>query len=158
MCCLRILLFFLGIIGVFTIHVVSAEIYTHTFETEGQIFEITYDFDGNLLAIDIDKESTSMLIGVYDVKDSMFEISFPPELLAAEQADFIVLVDGFETDYAIRYDEKTPHLTFPIPALTEEIEIIGTSVIPEFPFGPILVMGIVALVTVVLVQKRAVFR
>jgi hypothetical protein len=148
----------LMMIGTLVFSPAFAEAAVYTFETEGRLFEITYDFDGNLLAIDIDKESTSMLIGVYDVKDSMFEISFPPELLAAEQADFIVLVDGFETDYTIRYDEKTPHLTFSIPALTEEIEIIGTSVIPEFPFGPILVMGIVTLVTVVLVQKRAVFR
>jgi hypothetical protein len=139
-------------------HTASAEISTYTFKTDGQEFEITYDFDGKLLAIDIDKESTSMLIGIYDVKDSIFEISFPPELLAAEQADFIVLVDGFETDYTIRYNEKTPHLAFPIPALTEEIEIIGTSVIPEFPFGQILIMGVMTLVTIVLIQKRAIFR
>jgi hypothetical protein len=155
---LRIILFLIGIVGIFTMYDASADLSTYILETEGQEFEITYDFDGNLLAIDIDKESTSMLIGVYGVKDSMFEISFPPELLAAEQADFIVLVDGFEIDYTVRYEEKTPHLTFPIPAFTEEIEVIGTSVIPEFPFGPILIMGVVTLVTVALVQKRAIFR
>ncbi|MEM4391636.1 MAG: hypothetical protein QXG67_02490 [Candidatus Nitrosotenuis sp.] len=155
---MKIMLFLIGIVGVFTFHVASAEISTYIFEAGDQKFEIAYDLDGKLLAIDIDKESTSMLIGVYDVKDSMFTISFQPELLAAEQADFIVLVDGFETDYTIRYDEKTPHLAFPIPALTEEIEIIGTSVIPEFPFGPILIMGVMTLVTVILAHKRAVFR
>lgn len=148
----------IGIIGVFTIHVASAELSVHMFETEGQAFEIKYGLAGKLLAIDIDKESTSMLIGVYEVHDSMFEISFPPELLAAEQADFIVLVDGFETDYTIQYDGKTPHLMFPIPALTEEIEIIGTSVIPEFPFGPILIMGVVTAITVILAQRKIIFK
>ena len=69
-----------------------------TIEAEGESFDVSYSFDGELVAIQVDQESTSLLVGTTNVQESTLEISFPSELLAAENAEFVVLVDGLETD------------------------------------------------------------
>lgn len=126
----------------------------YNFKLDDDSFDVSYNFDGELLAIGIDQESTSLLIGTADVKESTFEISFPSELLSAEDSAFLVLVDGLETDYAITYSDTNPTLTFPIPDDTQEIEIIGTSVIPEFPLGALTIMGIVSLGVIIFSRTK----
>ena len=106
-------------------------------------FDVKYSFDGELLAMEIDKESKSLLVGLDETHESTFEITFPSELLSAENGDFVVLVDGLEEDYTITYDNGNPTLTLPIPEETQEIEIIGTSVVPEFPFGVLALIGVI---------------
>ncbi|NDB63583.1 MAG: hypothetical protein EB170_06920, partial [Nitrosopumilaceae archaeon] len=99
------------------------------------------------------------LVGLDGTKESTFEITFPSELLSAENGDFVVLVDGLEEDYTITYDNNKQTLTLPIPEETQEIEIIGTSVVPEFPFGVLVVMGVVVSVAVVFSRSRlAIFK
>lgn len=44
-------------------------------------------------------------------------------------------MDGVEVDYDITSDIDSSIITFFVPEFTEEIEIIGTHVIPEFPLG-----------------------
>ena len=131
-----------------------AEQGTQEVVAEGESFDVSYSFDGELLAIGVDQESTSLLVGLDQVRESTFEISFPSELLAAENAEFIVLVDGLETDYTATYNEGNPTITLPIPEATEEIEIIGTSVIPEFPLGVVAILAIVSAMTLVFVKAR----
>ena len=127
---------------------------TYKIEVDENTFDVSYSFDGELVAMDVDQESTSLLIGTQNVEDSFFEISFASELLSAENAEFVVLVDGLETDYTITYDGNNPALTFPIPADSEEIEIIGTSVIPEFPLGALAIMGAVSATVIILTRMR----
>jgi hypothetical protein len=127
---------------------------TYNLEAGEKTFDITYSFDGDLISIDVDKESTSLLVGTQNLKDSVFEISFPAELLSAQNAEFVVLVDGLETDYTTSYNDNNPTITFPIPADSEEIEIIGTSVVPEFPLGALAIMGIVSTAVIVFSRTR----
>jgi hypothetical protein len=127
---------------------------TYNLETGEKTFDITYSFDGDLIAINVDKESTSLLVGTQNVKDSTFVISFPAEVLSAQNAEFVVLVDGLETDYTTSYSGNNPTITFPIPADSEEVEIIGTSVVPEFPLGALAIMGVVSAVVVVFSSTR----
>ncbi|NDB32276.1 MAG: hypothetical protein EB150_04615 [Nitrososphaeria archaeon] len=130
-----------------------------TIQADGKSFDVQYSFDGELLAMDIDQESKSLLVGLDGTKESTFEITFPSELLSAENGDFVVLVDGLEEDYTITYDNNKQTLTLPIPEETQEIEIIGTSVVPEFPFGVLVVMGVVVSVAVVFSRSRlAIFK
>jgi hypothetical protein len=128
---------------------------TYKLDTDERTFDISYSFDGELLAMAIDQESTSLLVGTQNVKDSFFEISFSSELLSAQNAEFVVLVDGLETDYTTSYDGNNPALTFPIPTDSEEVEIIGTSVIPEFPFGTLAIMGAVSAMTIIITKMRS---
>lgn len=146
---------FLAIVAaISTIPLSFADQGIETIEAEGKSFDVSYSFDGELLAIEVDQESTSLLVGLDQVRESTFEISFPAELLAAENASFVVLVDGLETDYVVSYDGDNPTITMSIPEATEEIEIIGTSVIPEFPLGVLAIMGIVSAMTLVISKTR----
>ncbi len=67
---------------------------------------------------------------------------------------FAVLVNGLEVDYEILSDNNSLHLEFFVPSGTEEIEIIGPFVIPEFPFGLVLIFGTIMTV-VCLVTRRS---
>jgi len=112
-------------------------------------FELPYSLDGKLISMDIDKEAKSLLIGTTNVRESTFEVSFPPELLSAENNEFVILLDGIEAEYVITRADNMTKISLAIPVATEEIEIIGSSVIPEFPFGALAMMGIVSVVAVV---------
>jgi predicted secreted protein with PEFG-CTERM motif len=103
-------------------------------------FDIRYDFEGDVIAMAIDKEAISLLTGTENVKDTKFQIILPKDLINAENNAFAVLVNGYEVEYTVISDEETK-LTFFVPEFTEEIEIIGTYVVPEFPLGAILVLG-----------------
>jgi len=119
-------------------------------------FVLPYSFDGEIISMDVDKELPSLLIGTINVNESTFELSFPSELISAENDEFIILLDGAETDYAITHTEDMTNISFVIPIATEEIEIIGTSVIPEFPFGVLAIMGVVSAMAVVFSRTKLV--
>jgi hypothetical protein len=119
---------------------------TYSLKSDEKSFDVSYSFDGDLVAIDVDKESTSLLVGMQNVKDSIFTISFPSELLSAQNSEFVALVDGLETDYTVTYNNGSPTISFPIQADSEEVEIIGTSVVPEFPLGALFVIAMVSAV------------
>lgn len=132
---------------------------TETITIEGKSLDVSYSVDGTVLAIGVDQESTSLLVGLEETNASNLVISFPSELLAAEDASFVVLVDGLETDYTVSYDGDNPTITVPVPEATEEVEIIGTSVVPEFPLGVLAVMGVVSAVALVFSKSRlAIFK
>lgn len=104
-------------------------------------FEINYSTTGKVIAMEIDKELFSLLIGLENVEmDSILEIEFTHELISVENNEFAVLVNGYEVDYEISTTDLGSKLTIPIFADTEEIEIIGTNVIPEFPLGILMVL------------------
>ena len=120
-------------------------------------YEIKYFLEGNVIAMAIDQELTSLLIGTDNVEqDSIFKIIFPNELISAENNEFAVLVNGYEVDYEIINEDSSLKMTVFIPAFTEEIEIIGTKVIPEFPFGALFVL--VSLTAVVILFSKSKLR
>ncbi len=127
---------------------------TYDLTIDDNNFEIFYTTDGNVIAMAIDNELTSLLVGIENVEnDSFFQIEFSNELISAENNAFAVLVNGFEVEYAVSSTDLGTKLIFSIPAYTEEIEIIGTFVIPEFPLGIFLVL--VSLITVVIVFSKS---
>jgi len=103
-------------------------------------FDVKYDFDGDVIAMAIDTEAVSLLIGTENVKDTQFQITLPKDLIRADNNEFAVLVNGYEVEYTTTSGENIV-LTFFVPEFTEEIEIIGTYVVPEFPLGAILVLS-----------------
>lgn len=117
-------------------------------------FSLPYSFDGKIISMDIDKESKSLLIGTTGVDESTFELSFPSELLSAENDEFVILLDGMETDYTVTHADDMTKLSLVIPIATEEIEIIGSNVIPEFPFGVLAIMGVVSIMAVVFSRSK----
>jgi hypothetical protein len=156
---LKALLFIAAIAAVSAIPMSFAASGIETINAEGKSFDVSYSVDGEVLAIDVDAESTSLLVGLDKIHESTFEVSFPSELLSAENGEFVVLVDGMESDYTLSYNDGNPTITVPIPEATEEIEIIGTSVVPEFPLGVLAVLGIVSAAGLIFSKsKLAIFK
>ncbi len=120
-------------------------------------FDLTYEFSGDVIAMAIDQELRSLLIGVENTKDSLFRITFDNTLITAENGNFAILVNGLEVDYDILDDGNSSTLRFYVEEGTEEIEIIGTHVIPEFPFS--VFFGFVLMTSIVLIiTKFRIFR
>lgn len=130
---------------------------TYSLETSDVPFGISYELNGDVIAMAVDENTTSFLIGITDVEDSNFEILLPNELISAENNEFVVLVDGIEIDYDVSTQNDAAMLQFFVPANSQEIEIIGTYVIPEFPLGALVVLATM-IVIVTFVTKIGKFR
>ena len=102
-------------------------------------FTVPYSVNAEILAMAIDPEANSLLIGLENTRESLFRVNLNSEIISAEGNEFVVLANGYEVDYSIINDSDDLEFSFYVPNFTEEVEIIGTYVIPEFPFGSIIV-------------------
>lgn len=115
-------------------------------------FDISYIVNGDVLAMAIDPESKSLLIGLENTIDSKFSISFNPELIRATNNEYVILVNGHDVDYQFAQDPDGFTLSFFVPTGTQEVEVIGTSVIPEFHIGIIFIL-IIMITSVIIFAK-----
>ena len=151
-------LIFLSLITLLLFSNLSAYAESYSLEIDDEVYDIEYDFNGDIIAMAIDKETFSLLIATENVNDSQFQIKLPNDLIRAENNEFAILVNGFEVDYEV-LDTVDVNLTFFVPAFTEEIEIIGTFVVPEFPLGAVLVLGTISgIIIIVQKSKKFLFR
>ena len=104
---------------------------------------------GEVVRIFPDTENNSLIIQVETFSDGELIITLPKQVLDTDEYGFFVLVDAEETahDSMSTYDSWT--LQIPFYNGTEEIEIIGTFVIPEF--GTIAVMILAVAITSIIV-------
>lgn len=109
----------------------------YVLEIDQHEYLISYVVNADVIAMEIDPESKSLLIGLDDTYDSAFSITVEHELINAQNNEFVILVNGHEVNYEITSDSVNSTFTFFVPTGSEEVEIIGTSVIPEFPIGAI---------------------
>ena len=131
---------------------------TYTLEIDDVNYSLDYSFEGDVIAMAVDKETISLLIATENVEDSIFQITLPDELIRAENNEFAVLVNGIEVGYEVN-EFQGKQLSFFVPAFTEEIEIIGTFVVPEFPLGLFLMMaGVVGVILAVQKSQKRLFR
>lgn len=155
---INISLIFLSLIPLLLFSNFSAYAESFRLEIDDEVYDIEYDFNGDIIAMAIDKETFSLLIATENVNDSQFQIKLPNDLIRAENNEFAILVNGFEVDYEV-LDTVDVNLTFFVPAFTEEIEIIGTFVVPEFPLGAVLVLGTISgIIIIVQKSKKFLFR
>jgi len=151
-------LIFLFLITLLFFSNLSAYAESYSLVIDDEVYDIEYDFNGNVIAMAIDKETFSLLIATENVNDSQFQIKLPNDLIRAENNEFAVLVNGFEVDYEVM-ETVDNYLTFFVPAFTEEIEIIGTFVVPEFPLGTVIVLASISgIIIIVQKSKKFLFR
>jgi hypothetical protein len=98
--------------------------------------EVVPDFNGIALTLETNNDSGEL------------RITLPRSLIDSKangaDDDFIVIVNGDAIDYREHRTTDTERaLTIQVPAGVEEIEIMGTQVIPEFAIAIIAVMGVV---------------
>lgn len=139
-------------IFVFSIFQICFAESVYVLDVDNNQFAINYESDANVIAMDLDQEIKSLLVGIDNPYDSYFEIEFPQTLIAADNDEFAVLINGYEINYLIEKNSNFTTLRFFTPSGTEEIEIIGTYVVPEFPLGSLFIFGTI-LTSCIFIQK-----
>ena len=125
----------------------------YVLEIDEHTYSISYVVNADIIAMEIDPESRSLLIGLDKTYDSQFFIGLEHELINAPNNEFIILVDGEEVDYKVTSNSDSSTFEFFVPIGSEEVEIIGTNVIPEFPVGAI--FGFVIMISVIMIFAKA---
>ncbi|MBI2110854.1 MAG: PEFG-CTERM sorting domain-containing protein [Nitrosarchaeum sp.] len=125
----------------------------YVLEIDEHTYSISYVVNADVIAMQIDPESRSLLVGLDKTYDSQFFIDLEHELINAQNNEFVVLVDGEEVDYKITSDSDSSTFEFFVPIGSEEVEIIGTNVIPEFPVGAI--FGFVVMISFIMIFAKA---
>ena len=123
---------------------------TITIEENDLFYKIT---GGQILKIIPDTDSISLIIQIETFSDGDLLITLPKTVIDTSEGDFFVLVDGEET---IFYAEQTPDswtLRIPFYNGSEEIEIIGTFVIPEFGTIAAIILAVAITSIIVLSAK-----
>jgi hypothetical protein len=115
--------------------------------TNGMVDSITVDEDFTSIILELETSAT----------DGELTIALPRALIDSKSGgandEFIVVVDGDEVDYEETETTNTERtLMIMVPAGTEEIEIVGTQVVPEFPLAVMAVMG--AIIATAIVMSR----
>ena len=123
---------------------------TITIEDNNLFYKIT---GGKILKVIPDTDSVSLIIQIETFSDGDLLITLPKTVIDTSEGDFFVLVDGEETVF---YAEQTPDswtLRIPFYNGSEEIEIIGTFVIPEFGTIAAIILAVAITSIIVLSAK-----
>lgn len=125
---------------------------------QGTDIELTYAIAGGMINQVIpDIEAQSLMIQIDSISNGTLVIKLPREAIDAkfgeDDDDFFVLIDGVESDFDETRTGVERTLTIEYPEGTEEIEIIGTYVIPEFGGIAILIL-MVSVFSVIFVSRN----
>ena len=126
-----------------------------TVAVDGEIFSVKYSIEnGTVTAAYIDVETKSLIIVIDSLDDGVVTLTLPNSLITSDEYGYFILVDGEEAD---NYDESSTSssttLTIPFGAGTEQIEIIGSWVVPEFGAIAGLVLAVAIISIIVLSAK-----
>ena len=118
-------------------------------------YEIT---GGKLVGITPDVEANSLIISIDATSDGSLTLTIPRSVLDATinggDDDFFVLIDGEEVDFDETTTSNDRTLTIAFPAGAEEIEIIGTFVVPEFGTIAAMILA-VAIISIIAISAKS---
>ncbi len=133
-----------------------------TIPVDGTSYSISYTItNGKVTDIKADQASKSLTVSIQTTGNGLLTITMPRALIDAKNSDgsdakFVVLNDGQENTNATETmpaGATSRTLAIPFNNGTQQIEIIGTFVIPEF--GPIAVMVLaIAIVSIIAISKK----
>ena len=96
-------------------------------------YELGYELTGaKIIRITPDTEMKSLILEIETYSDGELRITLPRDVIDTDEEGFFVLVDGIETNHEAVLDLENWSFVIPFYYGSEEIEIIGTFVIPEF--------------------------
>ncbi len=128
-----------------------------TIDVEG--FLVGYSITGgSILSITADVDANSLIIEISTTSDGELTITLPRALIDAvlesgDDDEFFVLVDAEEVNFDETKTETDRTLTIAFLDGSEEIEIIGTFVIPEFGAIAALILA-VAIISIIVVSAK----
>ena len=116
--------------------------------------ELSYDLTcAEILGMTPDTEMKSLIIEIKTDCDGDLTITLPKDVIDTDEEGFFVLVDGEEVNHDAVSVPGFWTLTIPFTYGSEEIEIIGTFVIPEFGTIAVLVL-LTAIATIVVISTK----
>ena len=103
-----------------------------------------------------DTENKSLIISIKTDCDGELTITLPKDVIDTDEEGFFILVDGDETNHKASSVGEFWTLTIPFSYGSEEIEIIGTFVIPEFGTiaGLVLILAITSIIIISAKNKQ----
>ncbi|MBT7252454.1 MAG: PEFG-CTERM sorting domain-containing protein [Candidatus Nitrosopelagicus sp.] len=111
-------------------------------------YELGYELTGaKIIRITPDTEMKSLIFEIETYSDGELRITLPKDVIDTDEEGFFILVDGIETDHEAVSNLENWSFVIPFSYGSEEIEIIGTFVIPEF--GTIAVLVLVTSIAVI---------
>ena len=124
---------------------------------QGTDIELTYAISGGVInQVFPDTEAKSLIVQIDSISNGILAIKIPREVLDAkfgdEDDDFFVILDGLEINFDETKTGNERTITIEFPEGTEEIEIIGTSVVPEFGAIAVLIL-IVSIFSVIFISR-----
>jgi predicted secreted protein with PEFG-CTERM motif len=113
---------------------------------------------GKLLNIVPDVEANSLIVSIDATGDGSLTLTIPRSVLDAtmngEDDDFFILIDGEEVDFDETTTSTDRTLTIAFPVGAEEIEIIGTFVVPEFGTIAAMILA-VAVISIIVISAKS---
>ena len=107
--------------------------------------------------VSISPQDTSLIVSIKSVNDGNLTMTMPRSLIDAKTStgddQFFVLVDGADTDFTESKTDANRTITVSFPQDTNQIEIIGTQVVPEFG-GLAFVVLMVAIISIVAISAK----
>ena len=118
-------------------------------------YDILYQITGaKIIKIIPDVENKSLIIEIETFSDGELMLTIPKQILDTNEGDFFVLVDGEETNHDSSSTDDAWTLIIPFYNGSEEIEIIGTFVIPEFGTIAAIILA-VAITSIIIISARS---
>ena len=132
----------------------------NTIKVDGTDLSVKYSItNGKVLGIKADIQSKSLIVSIQTTGDGVLTVTLPRALINAtlptgQDDKYYVLVDNQEADFQETSTTTTDRtLSIPFTDGTEEIEIIGTQIVPEF--GPIAALVLaIAIVSIIAVSAK----
>ena len=132
---------------------------TGTIGVDRTNFVLSYTITGgSVLSITPDDEANSLIIKIETTSNGELKITLPRALIDVdkingEDDEFFVLIDGEEVEFEETTTSTDRTLTIAFPDGAEEIEIIGSFVVPEFGTIAALILAI-AIISIIAVSAK----
>jgi len=110
-------------------------------------------FCAEVLGMTPDTENKSLIIEIKTSCDGELEVTLPKDVIDTDEEGFFILVDGDETNHDAISESESWTLIIPFSEGSEEIEIIGTYVIPEFGTIAVLIL-ITAIASIIMISAK----
>ncbi len=117
-------------------------------------YELGYELTGaKIIRITPDTEMKSLIFEIETYSDGELRITLPKDVIDTDEEGFFILVDGVETVHDATSNLENWSFVIPFSYGSEEIEIVGTYVIPEFGTIAALIL-IVAVGTIIMISAN----
>src|SRR5207245_8500990 len=129
--------------------------------TGGQSYPVNYGITGGTVNdMSINTNEASLVVSILSTGGGNLTMTLPRTLIDAKAgADddlFFVLVDGADTDFNESKTNTDRTLTVSFPDGTQQIEVIGTQVVPEFAGLAFAILAISILMIIVFSTKTTI--